>query len=651
MVMLVISASTLLLYFILTHQYQYDYVYNYSNSDLPTGLLLSTFWAGQEGSFLLWILMTALIGIGVQSYTEKRGDLEPRVMMVFTLVTTFLLIMICPLLKNPFALIWQGENPYIELKYLNQELLRTLTFVPNYLAGNQGADPTHLEINGSFMANLASVNYKLSDILIMGKGLNPLLQNFWMQIHPPILFAGFAIATVPFSYAISALIKNDYKDWARQALPWILACAGILGLGIMLGGYWAYGVLGWGGYWAWDPVENSSLVPWIVSVAVIHTILVQIRTQKKEPDNGRYLITNLILTLLIFVLVIYSTFLTRSGILAESSVHSFAAAGNAVYYFLVVFVGFFTVFGIGMVLFRLNSLLARSKSGDESTLSRELSLFMAAFSLGVSAFIVLAGTSAPIFGVKVEVSFYNMMHVPLMIIVMAINGLSVLLKWKSTDISQLYKDLIRTGIITIVLSVAIIIIGGVDQIMMILLLLFSMFSLVVNFEVMLKIIKGSTHKLGSYIAHIGMAIFVLGVIGSSAFSTEQEIDLEKGKVAKVLGYDVTFAAEEPFQENGNNKSRFVLVVKSESDSAKVKPVMYEATMSGSLMREPDMKYSLLSDFYVSPLGITPATAGKGDVLSIHAAIKPMINLVWLGVLVVVIGFCFSTFRRWKETRE
>ena len=762
MSMMVIVASTLLLYIILTHQNQYSYVFNYSNDDLPLGLLLSTFWAGQEGSFMLWILMTVLIGIGLQSYTEKRGDLEPRVMMVYTLATSFLLMMVSPLMKNPFALIWQGDNPFVEMKYFDMNLLQAqaMGFVQNFLFGNEGGSPTHIKVDKDFVANLTAAGYQLSDVLIHGKGLNPLLQNFWMQIHPPILFAGFSATIVPFAFAISALIKNDYKDWVKQSLPWILGCAGILGLGIMLGGYWAYGVLGWGGYWAWDPVENSSLVPWIVSVAAIHTMLVQIRTQKKDPNSGRYLITNIFLSILAFVLVVYSTFLTRSGILGDSSVHSFAEPGKAVYIFLVIFVVFFTGLGLGMVLFRLKSLLQISKTGEESTLSRELALFMAAFSLGMSAIIVFVGTSAPIFGVKVEIDFYNTMHVPLAIILLVINGLSIILKWKTTDKGMLQKDLLRTGAITAVISAAAIFIGGVDKVMMIILLVAAVFSLVVNAEVMFRVIKGNQSKLGAYVAHIGLALFVLGVIGSSAFSSEMEIDLEKGKTANVLGYDVTFAGLEPFQENGHTKYHCRLDVKSGSATTVVRPVMYIADFNQSLMKEPDMKYGLLSDFYVAPVGfddgsqdngaegitisegkeistsgvkikykefikpdmsamstdadfsmgvraivskdgktlekdllysriagkmqanpviveefgvtLTLKTVNPGDrtatllitdqngnaakktpkeVLTIHASIKPMINLVWAGVLVVVFGFVVSTVRRLREAQH
>ena len=168
-----------------------------------------------------------------------------------------------------------------------------------------------------------------------------------MQIHPPMLFIGFSMATVPFSFAMAALMKNDYREWVSQSLPWVLAGAGILGLGIMMGGYWAYEMLGWGGYWAWDPVENSSLIPWLIGVASIHTMLVQKRSLKTTDGIGRYAKTNLILGILTYILVLYSTFLTRSGVLGDASVHSFVDPGQLVYLFLVVFIGTFILIGIG----------------------------------------------------------------------------------------------------------------------------------------------------------------------------------------------------------------------------------------------------------------------------------------------------------------
>ena len=365
MAVLVIAAAVFLWYAILTHQYQYNYIYSYSNNSLRNlGIfqLASSFWGGQEGSFMLWLLLTSIVGIILQSYSSKRGDLEPRVMAVFTLATSFLLVMVSPWFKNPFEYIWAVPT-FVKVEHLNSQFL-SLPFIQQFYFTDQSSNQSFIQINKEFVALLSQAGVSVNQFIIDGKGLNPQLLNFWMQIHPPILFSGFSMATVPFAFAIAALMKNDYKDWVRQAFPWMLAGMGVLGLGIMLGGYWAYEMLGWGGYWAWDPVENSSLIPWLVGVSGIHTLLVQKRTQAKG-GIGKYVKTNLMLAVLTYVLVLYRTFLTRSGVLGDASVHSFVDPGMIVYLFLVLFIGTFILLGFGMIAFRWKSLNENIKD-DES---------------------------------------------------------------------------------------------------------------------------------------------------------------------------------------------------------------------------------------------------------------------------------------------
>ncbi|MDP3441454.1 MAG: cytochrome c biogenesis protein CcsA, partial [Ignavibacteria bacterium] len=382
-VILIIAASAFLLHAILTHQYQYKYVYNYSGSDLQIGLLISTFWAGQEGSFMLWTLFTAIVGLILLDYTSKRGDLEPRVMMIFSLVLSFLLIMLNPLLKSPFNYIWMDQD-FINLKSINPAFL-SLPALQSFMFNDPQSNSSFVQMGKELYAVLTANNIAVNDFIIQGKGLNPLLQNFWMQIHPPILFVGFAMSAVPFSFAFAALLKNEYKDWVKQSLPWVLSGTMVLGVAIMLGGYWAYGVLGWGGYWGWDPVENSSLVPWIIGVASIHTLLVQKKTQDKG-GSGRFVKTNLILSIFTYILVLYSTFLTRSGILGDASVHSFVDPGMTVYLFLAIFLGLFTLLGVGGIVHRWKY-LTENFSFEENVLSRELALFTGAVALIASAII------------------------------------------------------------------------------------------------------------------------------------------------------------------------------------------------------------------------------------------------------------------------
>jgi len=491
MAIAVIVASALLLNAIITHQYQYKYVYNYSSDDLPFGLLMSTFYAGQEGSFMLWVLFSAIVGLILLEYTSKRGDLENRAMMIFTLVTSFLLLMVSPLFKTPFAYIWT-EASFIEIEKINPSYL-SLPFLQNFMFTDQNSNKTLVQMDQALYSMLSANGITVNNFIIHGKGLNPLLQNFWMQIHPPFLFVGFAMSTVPFVFAISALIKNEYKDWIKHSLPWALAGMMVLGFAIMLGGYWAYGVLGWGGYWGWDPVENSSLVPWIIGIALIHTLLIQKKTTTQE-GAGRYVKTNLILAIMTFVMVLYSTFLTRSGVLGDASVHSFVDPGMAVYLLLIIFAGTFTLLGIGFIVYRWK-FLEKNFQGEDSILSRELALFTGAVTLIASGIIIIAGTSAPLFGTTVDISFYNELNLPLAIIIGLLNGVSLLIKWKITDTKSLW-DYSKVSVIgTVVLSAVTIFVGKVYDILPMLLVVSGVFTLIVNLEIALKIFNKREHIL------------------------------------------------------------------------------------------------------------------------------------------------------------
>ncbi|MEX0602215.1 MAG: cytochrome c biogenesis protein CcsA, partial [Bacteroidota bacterium] len=198
----VVTASILLMIAILLHQFEYTYVWSYSSRDLPLELLITTFWAGQEGSFLFWTLCSSIVGMFLLRYTRKK-KIEYETMAVYAGLQAFLLLLLT--VKSPFTFIWN-------------------TFPGEIAVGSVPAD---------------------------GRGLNPLLQNFWMIIHPPVLFVGFAAMAVPFAFAITALWRKMYVEWIPNALPWVLFCVASLGAGLMFGGYWAYGVLGWGGWWGW----------------------------------------------------------------------------------------------------------------------------------------------------------------------------------------------------------------------------------------------------------------------------------------------------------------------------------------------------------------------------------------------------------------
>ncbi len=571
-VVMTISSAAYLLYLIITHQFQYTYVWNYSSKDLPINLLASTFYAGQEGSFHLWAFMMAVLGVFLMSYLkirdkdgssknhsdDAREKYEPFVMVTFTLIQSFLLFIM--IIKSPYLYVWESFPKDV-----------TIGFVPED-----------------------------------GRGLNPLLQNFWMTIHPPILFAGFSSLAIPFCFALAALIKNQYNRWLKLALPWTLFSGMVLGVGIMLGGFWAYGVLGWGGYWGWDPVENSSFVPWIIIVAAIHSMIA-------EEKTGKFKKTSLLLAILGFILVLYSTFLTRSGILGDASVHSFVDPGQEVYLFLIVFLSLFGAGGIGLILFRWKS-LDETKSEPADILSRESAVFVGAITLCAAALVIGVGTSWPIFSsATVDPAFYNKMNLPLAILIAAINGISILLAWKHTEEKRFFKSLYMPLILTGAATIALVILG-IHDILIAVFAAASLFALFINANIAYKIFTKNNLKAGPYVAHLGIMILFLGIIGSSKYSEEVNLSLPLNETRSALGYDLTYRGATPFGEK-QDKYHFNVVVEKDGKGFLLQPVMFYSDYSEGIMKNPDIANLGIKDVYLSPMSLeSPKAFNDNDVV-------------------------------------
>ncbi|OGU28451.1 MAG: hypothetical protein A2X67_03910 [Ignavibacteria bacterium GWA2_55_11] len=567
------TAAAYLLYLILTHQFQYTYVWNYSSTDLPLSLLISTLYAGQEGSFTLWALYTAVIGVFLMTYTSRKGY-ESEVMSVYSLILSFLMLML--VVKNPFALIWNT---------FPNDLIQTGPIPPG-------------------MANvviLDAANQIWARFPVEGKGLNPLLQNYWMVIHPQILFMGFSAMAVPYALAIGGLWKRDYSSWIRVSTPWSVFGAMVLGTGIILGGYWAYETLGWGGFWGWDPVENSSLVPWLVCVASIHTAL----TQRK---SGSFVRTNFALSLLTFITVLYSTFLTRSGILGETSVHSFVDPGMWVYWLLLAFILLFGGIGFGLLFIRMREM--PKVQVEHSLLSRDFALFLGASALTFVALFVLVGTSSPIItsiakgkASAVDIQYYVKTNLPLGIVITLLSGLGQLLWWKSSRVMSLLRRLLVPAVVGVGVTTIVLLLGWEEP--LILLFVFcSGFSLAANVQVAQEIYVGNPKFAGGAIAHIGIAVMCIGFVTSERYDSKRTVSLEKDKPVEALGYRLTYEGYKPVE---NGKFGFVVAVEKDGKSREVAPVMYFSEFTQSVMRHPDLINYLSRDFYVAPLSLEEAT--------------------------------------------
>ncbi|MFA6437926.1 MAG: cytochrome c biogenesis protein CcsA [Bacteriovoracaceae bacterium] len=534
-------ASTLLMADILQHNFENAYVWSYSSRDLSLGLLISTFWAGQEGSFLFWTLCSAVLSLFLVSYTQKR-KLEAHVLPFFIAAQTFLVILL--IAKSPFKTIFEQFPGEIAVGQL----------------------PTD------------------------GRGLNPLLQNFWMVIHPPVLFIGFAASAIPFSFAVAALWRKEYHTWLTSAFPWVLFSGFALGAGLMLGAYWAYGVLGWGGYWGWDPVENSSLIPWIISMALLHTMLAQTRT-------GNLVRTNFIFAILSFVLVIYSTFLTRSGILGDSSVHSFTDPGTIVYGLLLMFLLGAILIGFGFLFVRRKELKEIAK--PMHWLTREFALSLGSFVLLASAVIVFFGTSLPIFSTtQVDPSFYNKMHVPIVIIMTLLIGYSLLVRWEQED-GIFLKEKSWKSLLGALIGTAIVGALSIWDVLYLLFIFGALFAFFVNLELAWMTIRGDIRLLGGKFAHMGLAMFLIGAIISGLLGEKKSVALELGVPQDIFGYTVTYNGKDLVE---GNKTAFSVAVVKDGNTSILIPMMFETENSG-MMRNPDIKSYFTQDMYIAPSGL------------------------------------------------
>ncbi|MGD0035755.1 MAG: cytochrome c biogenesis protein CcsA [Bacteroidota bacterium] len=549
----VILGSALLMIYIFQHRFEYNYVTNYSSRDLPTALLITTFWAGQEGSFLLWALFAVIIGFILQRYTQRKG-IERETMAVYSFLITFLLLLIS--IKSPFEYVWDAAADSVPKGFIPPD----------------------------------------------GKGLNPLLQNIWMIIHPPVLFWGFASLAVPFVIALAALWQKKYEKWIHNALPWVLFSAVSLGAGLILGGYWAYGVLGWGGWWGWDPVENSSLIPWMVAVMLIHTMLIQMLT-------GKLARTNFILAVLTYLLVIYSTFLTRSGILANASVHSFVDPGTFAYSLLIVWLGAIASCGFGMTILRWKEL--KIATPHSAWFNRESMLTLAIIVIGVCAAVILFGTSKPLFSTStVEPSFYDRTSLPLAVLMTLLLGLSLRTQWNKEELPLFMKKLVIPGILSIVV-LGIFIMMGLHDILNALLVLTSLFAFFVSVRQGYRIAKEQPRFIGGALSHTGLAILFLGIIASGRYGQKQSISLPLNQPKSAFGYQLNFTSAKLAQDG---KTKYVVSVEYNGKFALLEPIMFESNYNNSLMRIPDYLSSWSGDFYLEPVSFEQGETNQENLI-------------------------------------
>lgn len=476
-----------ILYYICSnHLYEYLYAYKHSSLELEPKYLLACIWEGQEGSFLLWTMWQAVLGAVVIATAKKR---EPLVMTVISAGQIFLTLMILGVYIFGAKI---GNSPFVLTR---NELDSPIFAQANYLTYIQD-----------------------------GLGLNILLRNYWMVIHPPVLFLGLASTIVPVAFAFSSLVEKKWGDWVKPALPWVLFSGLALGVGIMMGGKWAYESLSFGGYWAWDPVENAVLVPWLILVAGLHCMVIYKST--KRALRASYLFT-----ILAYSFVLYSTFLTRTGVLGDTSVHSFTEAGSV----MNILIGIYILW-IPLPMFFLyfkNYKHIPSVNKEENLYSREFWMFVGSLILFLSAVFVIAVTSLPVYNKLFDLNLadpqdreftFNKVLVLVAIIIGVLTGYAQFLKYRDTKKKYLKKKILLPIIVAVVISGLIAVFypitynsKGPGFLGAIYLALFaSIFSIVANAAYIGSVLKWNMKSAGSAIAHLGFTFMLVGMLISSA---------------------------------------------------------------------------------------------------------------------------------------
>ncbi len=618
------AVAGILYYLIFQHYFEYSYVWEYSSISLPIKYIISCFWAGQEGRFLTWAIWQALTGV-VLLYISRNW--ERHVMFVFSLSQVFVTSM---MLGIHFGAVKIGGSPFLLLRETMGNLSGTMFASPDYLK-----------------------------MLLDGNGLNPLLENIWMTIHPPILFLGYALALVPFSYAIAGLMKKDFLSWIKPALPWTLLSLTMLGAGILLGGAWAYVSLTFGGFWAWDPVENSSLVPWMTLVGGLHFMLIA-RKQRHA------LFVALIFICLSYVLVLYASFLTRSGVLAETSAHSFGDNGMTAQ--LLVYLLVFLVLMLVMIGINIRGLALKK---GEILLSKEFWMFVGAIIIVLAAFQVVFTTSIPVFNKLFHtnvappsdrVGFYNKWQMPYALLIAAFIAFTQFLNYNVNSALEFLKKMSAPLVAAAVLVLPFVFTGVVQQVPFILFLFFILFSILsLIFNAIFS--TSAPRNWGGIVTHLGFVIFLMGVLitfsnssvvtmNTSKFDLgDQKMNAENLMLMKhdtlyMGGYYLTYNSE---SKKGNITEYKVDFLKRKTDRFVREFSLFPSVNKNPRMGyvyNPDTKHFFSRDYYmyISFVGKDP------DYIVVKGIMNPYINVLWLGSVLIVAGFAYAFARRVRRRK-
>lgn len=611
---LVITLIGVLFYAMYNHYYEYSYVYAHVSEDLPLKYILSAFWEGQEGSFLLWMFWHIVLAFFV---VKTSGKFEAPVMFTFAIAQAIILSMILGV-HIPWGddALRIGSNP--------TTLLRQMNDAPVFA-------------NADYLS------------LIKGRGLNPLLQNYWMTIHPPLLFLGFASTIVPFAYAFAGLWLNDHKEWLKQSLHWSLFSAGALGVGILLGSLWAYVALSFGGYWAWDPVENSSLVPWIIMVAGLHVHIVSINSgYSRRSVYFMYLMS--------FVMVLYSTYMTRSGVLGDTSAHAFTEMGLERQ--LIFLFSFFGIIGLSLLLYRYKEI--KNPEKEEELASRDFWMFMGSLILLFSAVLITMSTSLPVFNkimayfnpayegrvIQDPVEHFNKYQLWIAVFISILSGIAMFLRFGARNWEMQRKKLYRR--IPIYIGISALITMGTSLLIEYyawqywVLGFATIFAMVSNLDYIIDKFRTKFKMSWAALAHFGFAMMVLGTITSglnqkhistnpfvfreifSENDVKRYVQLIKGQPLFSQGYLITYVSDTLEDRERHYKINFQKLNDSMEvvESFDLYPnSMYENDFSKVAAFNPDTKHYFGKDIFACVVSLPPTLMSMEEARKVEDSIK------------------------------
>lgn len=594
---LVTISVAVLLAALVNHNFQIEYVYSYTSSDLSLPYLISALWAGNAGSLLFWGWLLSIFAAMVVLKKQAHGkELLPCASAVIMVAEAFFLVLLL------FA-----QNPFNKLPLVPAE----------------------------------------------GFGLNPLLENPGMIFHPPMLLGGYAVFTIPFAFAIAALIKRRLDDdWISVIKKWALFGWLLLGIGNLIGAWWAYVELGWGGYWNWDPVENAGLMPWLVATAFLHSIILQKR-------KGMFKLWNVALIICAFILTIFGTFITRGDIL--TSIHTFgqSAMGPLFLAFLIIVL----LGSLGLLFYRRKDL--RDESEISSFISRDNTFLLNNLLLVAATTAIFLGT---IFGS--DQSFFNQVVVPIFLAVILLSGICILIAWRRPPIKKLRLNLLWPALAALIVLLALLI-GGIRQ--WYALAAYFLCSFVISavlsqwlrdvfarhrakaenyLKAFFNLISSNKSRYGGYIVHIAIVLIAIGIVGSSLFDVETEAALMPGESMSINDYSLTYEGLDWYGAPSKMVvTAEVSVYKGDRFISTLSPEVHFHSNFEQAVSEIAIRSTPVEDLYITLAGWEPVDSedlNKGYIAGFSAKVNPLVAWIWIGGGVFLLGGLLAF---WSERRR